>query len=106
MKWLCVIFCVFCLVPEYLPANVVPESSATHATTWQPVNTKVDARVSEIKYVLFGPVVKILGALGVCYGVVKAFSGQYKPLLVYGGLGILLNILPSVIDVVFGAMLA
>lgn len=56
--------------------------------------------VTKVQGVLFGPVVrKIALVLGLGGGVFQAFmSGSVRPLIIYGGLGLIVNFLPSMIN--------
>lgn len=55
---------------------------------------------NQVSNILFGPVVrKIALTLGFGAGIFHAFmSGSIKPLLIYGGLGLAICLLPRVID--------
>lgn len=92
--------------PSVLPASIaVTSSSDKHVATWKDFNHVADDKIKEIKAIVFGPIIKILGMLGVAYGVCMLCMGQTKPIITYGGIGLLLNIIPYFIDSVFGALL-
>ncbi len=57
---------------------------------------------NQVSNILFGPVVrKIALTLGFGAGLFQAFmSGSIKPLLIYGGLGLAVCLLPRVIDLI------
>ncbi len=57
---------------------------------------------NQVSNILFGPVVrKIALTLGFGAGIFQAFmSGSIKPLLIYGGLGLAICLLPRVIDLI------
>lgn len=105
MKWLLALFLVMWMVPSELPAGLAVTKDASSAATWKTFNEKVSDKVAEIKSVAFGPIVQIFGALAMVYGIAMLFFGQYKPLITWGGIGLLLNIIPHFVDSVFGALL-
>ena len=56
----------------------------------------------KIQGFLFGPAMRLAGILGGAYGLIQAIvASTVKPLLVYGGIGLGVNIIPSFIDGVF-----
>lgn len=57
---------------------------------------------SRIQNFLFGPAMRIAGVLGGAYGLMQAIlSSSLKPLVVYGGIGLAVNLIPKFIDGVF-----
>jgi len=57
---------------------------------------------SRIQSFLFGPAMRIAGVLGGAYGLMQAIlSSSLKPLIVYGGIGLAVNLIPKFIDGVF-----
>lgn len=57
---------------------------------------------SHIQNFLFGPAMRIAGVLGGAYGLMQAIlSSSLKPLVVYGGIGLAVNLIPKFIDGVF-----
>jgi len=74
--------------------------------TWKSFNEAVEGKAQEIKQILFGPVTKIIGVLGVGYGVISMIlTASPKPLVTYAGIGFLIALIPYFIDTVFGAVL-
>jgi len=63
---------------------------------------QVSAMSTKIETVLFGPVVRKVGlVLGMGAGLFQAFmSGSIRPLLIFGGLGLVVCYLPSMINVI------
>ena len=67
----------------------------------EPENMKdLDGMANQIKDFLFGPVIRKIGlTLGMGAGLVQAFvSGSIRPLLIYGGLGLVVGFLPALIE--------
>lgn len=57
---------------------------------------------NKIKGFLFGPGARIAGVLGGGYGLIQAvLASSIRPLIVYGGIGLGVNLLPKFIDSVF-----
>lgn len=106
MKWLMALFLVIWAVPATLPAGIVVKNNTqAHEATWKNFNDAVDDKIKEIKGVVFGPVVRILGVLGIAYGVCCLAMGKTQQMMTYAGIGLLLNLIPFFIDSVFSAML-
>lgn len=105
MKWLLVVFCMFLIAPCFLSAGMASDKkSSKHEATWKSFNEAIDDKTSEIKSIVFGPITKIIGMLGIGYGVISMLlSASPKPLITYGGIGLMLNIVPLFIDSVFSA---
>jgi len=56
----------------------------------------------KIQNFLFGPAMRIAGVLGGAYGLMQAIlSSSLKPLVIYGGIGLAVNVIPKFIDGVF-----
>lgn len=56
----------------------------------------------KIQSFLFGPAMRIAGVLGGAYGLMQAIlSSSLKPLIIYGGIGLAVNLVPKFIDGVF-----
>jgi hypothetical protein len=56
-----------------------------------------------VKTFLFGPIMRIAGIFGGAYGLLQAIlSSSLKPLLVFGGIGLAVNIIPKFVDGVYG----
>jgi hypothetical protein len=65
-------FLVVWLLPMTLSAGMAPQDGRT-TKTWDAFNKAVDEKTSEIKQIVFGPVTKVLGVLGVAYGLISMF---------------------------------
>ena len=62
---------------------------------------------TSIKDLIFGPAMRYAGVLGGAYGMFQAIvSTNVKPLLVYGAIGVGINIVPKFIDSVFPGTVA
>jgi hypothetical protein len=56
----------------------------------------------KIQNCLFGPVTRIAGVLGGAYGLMQAIlTSSLKPLIIYGGIGLAVGLIPKNIDGVF-----
>lgn len=56
----------------------------------------------KIQDFLFGPAMRIAGVLGGAYGLIQAIvTSAVRPLLVYGGIGMGVSLIPKFIDGVF-----
>jgi hypothetical protein len=103
LMWMIVFGVIFLPVAAF--AGTI-NKDAEHEKTWKAFNTAVDEKTTEIKALVFGPITKILGVLGIAYGIFSMLmSGSPKPLLTYGGIGLLLSIIPHFIDTIFGGIL-
>lgn len=91
--------------PIVLEASLVNKNDEVHLRTWEAFDKAATAKTSEIKAILFGPILRVLGMLGVAYGVVMLIMGQTKQMMTFGGIGLLLNIIPYFIEGVFSAIL-
>jgi len=103
MKWLLAICLLICAVPSDLPAGLT--SGQVLDEHWTSFNDAVNKKTAEIKGLLFGPIMRIAGFVGIAYAMVMLWMAKFKPMLTWGGIGILMNIIPVFIDSVFGAML-
>lgn len=57
---------------------------------------------TKIQGFLFGPAMRIAGVLGGAYGLMQAIlNSSLKPLIVYGGIGLAVNLIPKFIDGIF-----
>lgn len=57
---------------------------------------------NKIQSFLFGPAMRIAGVLGGAYGLMQAIlSSSLKPLIIYGGIGLAVGLIPKFIDGVF-----
>jgi hypothetical protein len=68
------------------------------------VNAEMDQMTNKVKDVLFGPGIRKAGlALGFGAGLLQAFmSGSIRPLLIYGGIGLAVCYLPTMVDWIGG----
>lgn len=63
---------------------------------------ELNSEVTKIKDFLFGVPVRAAGVLGGAYGLVMAVvTSSMRPLMVYGGIGLMANLVPKFIDLVF-----
>lgn len=57
---------------------------------------------NKIQSFLFGPAMRIAGVLGGAYGLMQAIlNSSLKPLIIYGGIGLAVGLIPKFIDGVF-----
>lgn len=105
MKWFLTLFFVIWMIPAEVPAGIAVEKNDKYETTWKKFNEAVADKVAEIKGFAFGPIIKVLGMLGIAYGMAMLAWGQTRPIMLWGGIGLMLNIIPSFIDTIFGALL-
>lgn len=105
MKWFLTLFFVCWMIPATLPAGIVVEKNDKYEASWKKFNDAVTDKVAEIKGFAFGPIIRVVGMLGIAYGMAMLVCGQTKPIITWGGIGLLLNIIPSFVDSVFGALL-
>jgi len=105
MKWLLFLFLLLNVIPDVVEAGIAIQTDQAHTQAWQNFNNVVDRKILEIKSLAFGPLIRIAGVAAIAYGLVQLFCGRTGPIIMYGGIGLLLNILPTFIDSVFGAML-
>jgi hypothetical protein len=104
-KWLFLIFISLWLIPQGIQASNIVKGHSQNENTWKKFNEAVDAKTDEIKQVVFGPVTKIIGVLGVAYGMIMTvMTAAPRPLIMYGGIGLLISIIPYFIDTVFGSV--
>lgn len=60
------------------------------------------AQATKIQNFLFGPAMRIAGIMGGAYGLIQAIlNSTIKPLIIYGGLGLAVNLIPTYINSVF-----
>jgi hypothetical protein len=106
MRWILMLYMVLLLAPIGLSAGTFGEKDMDHEKKWTSFNNVVEKKTKEIKALVFGPITKILGMLGIAYGVFSMLAtASPRPLIMYGGIGLLLNIIPYFIDTVFSATL-
>ena len=61
------------------------------------------AEATNLQAFLFGPAMKVVGAVGAAFGVVRGFQTQsLQPLLIFGGLGAATVIIPKLLTAMFG----
>jgi hypothetical protein len=104
MKWFVEILLTFWMVPGFLPAGMGMKDQA-HIKTWKAFNDVADKKYEEIKAIFFGPITKILGVLGICYGFVSLLMGNRGQMITCAGIGLLITVIPYFVDSIFGAML-
>lgn len=105
MKWLLAICLCLWALPTELPAGLTKKGPAAHDETWKEFNVAVNKKTEEIKSLMFGPIMRIAGLLGIGYAVIMLCMAKIQPMITWGGIGLLLNIIPFFIDSVFGALL-
>ena len=106
MKWFIFLFIFLNTLPAVANAGISANKNSKFEATWKAFNENADNKGEEIKWVIFGPIAKILGIIATGYGVCMLMMGQTRPIMITIGVGILLAILPNFIESVFGAMLA
>jgi hypothetical protein len=104
MKWIIAIFLLLGTFPVALPAGLTTKNDS-HEQTWKEFNQAVNKKTEEIKNLMFGPIIRIAGLLGIGYAVIMLCMAKIQPMITWGGIGLLLNIIPYFIDSVFGALL-
>lgn len=103
-KWIFSLFFILWLVPQTVQAFGYKGDDVA-VKTWQKVNTVVDSKSEEVKYVVFGILMKIAGICGIAFGAIQtALQASPQPLIRYGGTGFLIVIVPFFIDTLFGAV--
>lgn len=76
-------------------------SAATTPTDFG--SAEIVAQASKIQAFLFGPTMRVAGVVGGAYGLIQAIlSSSLKPLIVFGGIGLAVNIIPKFIDGIYG----
>lgn len=105
MKWILALFLLLGAVPQDLSAGLTKKGTAEHDATWKDFNQAVNKKTEEIKSLMFGPIMRIAGMLGIGYAVIMLCMAKIQPMITWGGIGLLLNIIPFFIDSVFGALL-
>lgn len=90
------IFVLVCMSAAlWVPAEVLAQTSDFGGQGFREHSDKIQG-------FLFGPAMRLAGILGGAYGLIQAIvASTVKPLLVYGGIGLGVNIIPSFIDGVF-----
>lgn len=79
----------------WVPSEVLAQTSDFGAQGFREHSDKIQG-------FLFGPAMRLAGILGGAYGLIQAIvASTVKPLLVYGGIGLGVNIIPKFIDGVF-----
>ncbi len=106
MKWILTMLLTFWALPFAISAAEIVKKDAKVEKTWESFNLAVDSKTQEIKQIVFGPITKLIGVLGIAYGVISTcITASYRPIMTYGGIGLLMAIVPYFIDTVFGAVL-
>jgi hypothetical protein len=66
-------------------------------------SAEIVSQATKIQQFLFGPTMRLAGIIGGAYGLIQAIlSSSLKPLLVFGGIGLAVNIIPKFIDGIYG----
>ena len=64
---------------------------------------EIITQAATVKTFLFGPIMRVAGVIGGAYGLIQAIlSSSIKPLIVFGGIGLAVNIIPKFIDGIYG----
>ena len=96
-----ILTCVMLGVISVLISTEVFAQTAGQATAGFASQDFLD-QSSKIQSFLFGPAMRITGVLGGAYGLMQAIlSSSLKPLVIYGGIGLAVNLIPKFIDGVF-----
>jgi hypothetical protein len=81
-----------------LPVDLVAE------TTKEFAGSAIAEQSKKIQGFLFGPAMRVAGVMGGAYGLIQAvLTSSVRPLAVYGGIGMGVNVIPKFIDGVYGA---
>jgi hypothetical protein len=91
-------------MPAILPAGLTSKD-LSNEQTWKEFNQAVNKKTEEIKSLMFWQLIRIAGILGIGYAVIMLCMVKIQTMITWGGIGILLNIIPYFIDSVFGALL-
>jgi hypothetical protein len=79
-----------------LPAEVFAQTASDFASQ------DFLAQSSKMQSFLFGPAMRIAGIVGGAWGLIQAIlSSSLKPLLIFGGIGLSVGLIPKFIDGVF-----
>jgi hypothetical protein len=93
--------CVGLAVLCFIPADTFAETTNTAFG-----GNHISDEATKIKGFLFGAPMRFAGILGGAYGVLQAvLTSSVKPLLIFGGIGMGVNVIPKFIDGVFSIML-
>jgi hypothetical protein len=93
--------CVGLGVLCFVPADVFAETTNTAFG-----GNHISAEATKIKEFIFGAPMRFAGILGGGYGVLQAvLTSSVKPLIIFGGIGMGINVIPKFIDGVFSMML-
>lgn len=84
------------LVGLVLPADIL--ASTTNAFG----SNEVVAQADKIRDFLFGPAMRVAGVMGGAYGAyLSIINSSPKPLMMWGGIGLGIGLLPSFVDKVY-----
>jgi len=73
-------------------------------STEKQIEQELVIKHNEIRSILFGPVAKIVAAVGALYGIVASFIGStLRPLMVFGGIGLAASFAEKFINLIFGS---
>jgi hypothetical protein len=85
-----------------LTSQAFADAAATSSTEKQ-IEKELITKHNEIKSILFGPVAKIVAAVGALYGIVASFIGStLRPLIIFGGIGLAASFAEKFINIIFG----
>lgn len=92
--------CMGLVLATLLPTDLLAETSDKFG------GAEITSKSHDIQKFLFGPPMRLAGVLGGAYGVLQAvLTSAMKPLIVYGGIGMAVNVVPKFIDGVFSLIL-
>ncbi len=93
----CVGLAILCMVPADIFAETTDAAFG---------GNYISTEATKIGKFLFGAPMRFAGILGGAYGVLQAvLTSSVKPLIIFGGIGMGVNVIPKFIDGVFTLML-
>jgi hypothetical protein len=93
--------CIGLVVLSLVPVDIFAETTDSAFG-----GNHISTEATKIKSFLFGPPMRFAGIMGGAYGVLQAvLTSSVKPLVIFGGIGLGVNIIPKFIDGVFSILL-
>jgi hypothetical protein len=84
----------------FLPIEALAQTTGPNASGF--ASQDFLEQSNKIQSFLFGPAMRIAGVLGGAYGLMQAIlNSSLKPLIIYGGIGLAVGLIPKFIDGVF-----
>ena len=97
---------IACVCICFVLAMMVPFDMFASTTDRAFGGDEISKQADTVKSFLFGAPMRFAGILGGAYGVLQAvLTSSMKPFIVYGGIGMAVNIVPKFIDGVFSILL-